>query len=155
MNPLGMVEALIGGMNHAAILQYEGDSSKKDIHDKVLNYTSTLRLAMHNTFRYGQGTRDMAGPTGFTTEDFIDKVAWRLGRYLSDQVEKEAPPVLEEPDRSYRRGFDNIDMARLHREFDKYDKEGTGRVGFKDFAKMLVKMGIAPEKKSEEKGPDV
>lgn len=154
-NPLGMVEALIGAMNHAAKLQYDADESKKTIHDKVVNYTSTLRLALHNTFRYGQGTRDMAGPTGFTTEDFIEKVAWRLGRYLADQVEQEAPPKLEEPDRSYRRGFGNIDMPKLHSLFDKYDKEGTGKVGFKDFAKMLVKMGIAPEKKSSDKEPDV
>lgn len=33
--------------------------------------------------RYGQGTRDMAGPTGLTTEKFIDKVSWRLGRYMA------------------------------------------------------------------------
>uniref|UniRef100_A0A7S3QEP6 EF-hand domain-containing protein n=2 Tax=Chaetoceros debilis TaxID=122233 RepID=A0A7S3QEP6_9STRA len=156
MNPLGMVEALIGAMNHAALLELEADASKQDKFDEIMNYTETLRRAMHNTFRYGQGTRDMAGPTGFTTEAFIDKVAWRLGRYLSDQVENELPPVLEEPDRSYvRKGFDNIDMAKLHSEFDKYDKEGTGRVGFKDFTKMLVKMGIAPEKKSTDKEPDV
>lgn len=31
---------------------------------------------MHNTFRYGQGTRDMAGPEGLTTEKFINKVLY-------------------------------------------------------------------------------
>ncbi len=25
----------------------------------------------------------MAGPTGLTTEKFIDKVSWRLGRYMA------------------------------------------------------------------------
>ena len=154
-NPLGMVEALIGAMNHAAVLEYEKDPSKKEVHDKVLNYTSTLRLAMHNTFRYGQGTRDMAGPTGFTTEDFVDKVAWRLDRYLADQLEQTPPPVLEEPDITYRQNFDNVDMEKLHLLFSKYDKEGNGKVNFKEFTKMLVKMGVAPQKNSAPKEADV
>ena len=154
-NPLGMVEALIGAMNHAALLEYESDPKKKEVHDKVLNFTSTLRLAMHNTFRYGQGTRDMAGPTGFTTEDFVDKVAWRVDRYLKNQLEQSPPPVLEEPDVTYRRNFDNVDMEKLHLLFSKYDKEGNGKVDFKEFTKMLVKMGVAPQKNTEGKEADV
>lgn len=155
LNPLGLVEALIGAMNHASLLQYEADESYKATYDQVTHYTKTLRLALHNTFRYGQGTRDMAGPIGFTTEEFVDKVAWRLGRYLSDEVEAEKPPVLDEPDRSYRKEFANVDMSKLHTMFDKYDKEGTGKIGFKEFAKMLVKMGIAPQKSTSVKEPDV
>jgi len=155
LNPLGMVEALIGAMNHAATLQYEADPSKKQIYDKVMNYTETLRLAMHNTFRYGQGTRDMTGPTGYTTEEFVDKVGWRLGRYLDDQHENEQPPTLEEPDRAFRRDFDNVDITSLHELFNRYDKEGAGKLDFQQFAKMLVKMGVAPQKKQSEKEPDV
>ena len=60
---------------------------------------------MHNTFRYGQGTRDMTWPDGLTTEAFIEKVGWRLGRYLDDQVENITPPKLEEPQRS---NYDNV-----------------------------------------------
>lgn len=157
LNPLGLVEALIGAMNHAATLQLEADESYKSTYDEVIHFTKTLRLALHNTFRYGQGTRDMAGPTGFTTEDFIDKVAWRLGRYLADDRERETPPVLEEPDRAFRRQFSNVDMPKLHAMFDKYDKDGTGKIEFKDFTKILVKMGIAPVKQSatKVKEPDV
>jgi hypothetical protein len=157
LNPLGLVEALIGAMNHSAKLQYEADENFKDTYNEIIHYTKTLRLALHNTFRYGQGTRDMAGPTGFTTEDFIDKVAWRLGRYLADDRERESPPVLEEPDRAFRRQFANVDMPKLHAMFDKYDKEGTGKSGFKDFTKILVKMGIAPVKQSATrvKEPDI
>jgi len=155
LNPLGMVEALIGAMNHAATLQYEADPSKKQTYDKVMNYTETLRLAMHNTFRYGQGTRDMTGPTGNTTEQFVDKVAWRLGRYLDDQHEKEQPPTLEEPDRTFQRNFDNVDVTALHELFNRYDREGAGKLDFQQFAKMLVKMGVAPSKTKTEKEPDV
>lgn len=155
LNPLGLIEALIGAMNHAAKLQYDADPSAKDSYEKTMNYTTTLRLALHNTFRYGQGTRDMSGPTGYTTEKFVEKVAWRLDRYLADQVEKDSPPSLEEPDMTFRRDFTNVDIAKLHGMFDKYDKDGSGKVDFKDFAKMLVKMGIAPRKDENVKEPDV
>lgn len=151
LNPLGLVEALIGAMNHAAIIQYEKDPSTKAEHDKILNFTETLRLSMHNTFRYGQGTKDMVGPEGYTTEAFIEKVGWRLERYLADQKEITPPPELEEPVRSY----DNVDMQAMRKLFDKYDTEGTGKVGVKEFTKILLKMGVAPESKSYDKEPDV
>jgi len=155
LNPLGLIEALIGGMRYAAKLQYDSDPSSMATYEKTINYTSTLRLALHNTFRYGQGTRDMSGPTGYTTENFVDKVAWRLGRYLADQLEKESPPSLDEPDRTYRRDFQNVDMTKVHAMFDKYDTNGSGKIDFKEFTKMLVKMDIAPRKESKSKEPDV
>jgi len=151
LNPLGLVEALIGAMNHAAIVQLEKDASTKAEHDKVMNFTTTLRLALHNTFRYGQGTQDMVGPAGYTTEAFIEKVGWRLGRYLTDQVEQMPPPELDEP----RRSYDNIDMQSMQQLFDKYDSEGTGTVKLKDFTKMLIKMGVAPKTETYDKKPDV
>lgn len=147
LNPLGIVEAMMGAMNHSASLALEAnpnDEATKDMHDKVLNYTSTLRLALHNTFRYGQGTRDMTGPEGYTTEDFVRKVAWRLGRYLAQQVEESPPPVLEEPDRNYRRNYD-VDHTALRKLFEKYE-DGSGKLDYKKFSKMLTKMGVAPEK---------
>lgn len=152
LNPLGLVEALIGAMNHAAAIQYEKDPGTKAEHDRILNFTTTLRLALHNTFRYGQGTRDMAGPEGYTTEAFVEKVGWRLGRYLSDQVESTPPPQLDEPQ---RRNYDNVDMQAMRTLFDKYDVEGTGTVDVKDFTKILIKMGVAPERETPEKEPDV
>jgi len=138
-------------MNHAAIVQLEKDASTKAEHDKVMNFTTTLRLALHNTFRYGQGTQDMVGPAGYTTEAFIEKVGWRLGRYLTDQVEQMPPPELDEP----RRSYDNIDMQSMQQLFDKYDSEGTGTVKLKDFTKMLIKMGVAPKTETYDKKPDV
>ena len=70
LNPLGMVEGLIGAMNHAA-----------DVHggaDRVLPYTAGLRATIHRLFREGRGTRDLCGPGGLTTEQFIDAVAEAL-----------------------------------------------------------------------------
>jgi isocitrate dehydrogenase len=68
-----MAEALLGAMEHSASLAAtkEGSSGSGgggQVRDEVLEFTKTLRTALHNTFRYGQGTRDMAGPDGLTTE---------------------------------------------------------------------------------------
>ena len=103
MNPLGMVDALLCAMNHSATLQLQEsreredsgdqDSSEREEAEAILRFTELVKKAMHNTFRYGQGTRDMAGPTGLTTEAFIDKVAWRLGRYVAADEEQVMPEV--------------------------------------------------------------
>ena len=77
--------------------------------DDMKRFTKALRQALHNTFRYGQGTRDMAGPEGLTTEAFIEKVAWRLGRYVA-QYEEDVSDDLKDkiltPSRKHRRNYD-------------------------------------------------
>ena len=62
LNPLGLVEALLGAMSHAAQLELDAkpdDKAVQQTHEFTTNFAATLRLALHNTFRYGQGTRDM------------------------------------------------------------------------------------------------
>ena len=148
LNPLGLVEALIGALEHAATLDVERnpeDASKVTARDQIHNFTSTLRTAIHNTFRYGQGTRDMSGPTGFTTEDFIGKVAWRLHRYLASQDEEMPPPVLQEPDRKFRRNYD-VDEEKVKQLFASYDQNGDGHIDFDEFTRMIAKLGLAPKK---------
>jgi isocitrate dehydrogenase len=152
LNPLGLVEAMIGAMQHAAALDIErnpGDESKVITQAKVMNYTETLRESLHNTFRYGQGTRDMSGPSGFTTEDFIAKVAWRLERYLAMQDEETPPPRLNEPDRKFRRNYD-IDVEAVNKMFQKYDLDGDGQIDYEEFEDMMVKLNLAPKKKGGE-----
>eukprot|EP00538_Stauroneis_constricta_P000744 CAMPEP_0119545700 /NCGR_PEP_ID=MMETSP1352-20130426/375_1 /TAXON_ID=265584 /ORGANISM="Stauroneis constricta, Strain CCMP1120" /LENGTH=532 /DNA_ID=CAMNT_0007590283 /DNA_START=131 /DNA_END=1729 /DNA_ORIENTATION=+ len=152
LNPLGLVEAMIGAMNHAATLQAEenpNDAEAQDVQQKVHAFTSTLRKALHNTFRYGQGTRDMAGPSGFTTEDFIDKVAWRLERYLARKEEDFPPPHLLEPDRRFRRNY-AVDQEAIASLFAKYDKDADGFLDYEEFTKLLVKMNIAPQHKKKD-----
>jgi len=147
LNPLGLVEALMGAMEHAATLEAEADGASADsklVQAKIFNFTTTLRKAIHNTFRYGQGTRDMSGPTGFTTEDFISKVAWRLNRYLAQQEDEEAPPELAEPHRDY--AFDEVDEASIQELFSQYDLNGDGQIDMKEFTKMMVKLNLAPKK---------
>lgn len=57
LNPLGLVEAMIGALQHAAVLDAEKhptDATRQTAKDQIFNYCTTLRTAMHNTFRYGQ-----------------------------------------------------------------------------------------------------
>ena len=144
LNPLGLVEAMIGAMKHAAALEGSKNPDGKAVQERVENFTDTLRKALHNTFRYGQGTRDMSGPEGLTTEDFIDKVAWRLDRYLEAQIEQ-PPPELKEPDRRYRRNF-KVDEEAIQKMLEKYDTDGSGKIDKAGLTSLLVKMGVAPEK---------
>ncbi|KAJ1422224.1 hypothetical protein B484DRAFT_399166 [Ochromonadaceae sp. CCMP2298] len=149
MNPLGMVEALLGAMSHSADLLAiptgtPTEQAKARGKSKQINqFCETLRKALHNTFRYGQGTRDMAGPEGLTTEQFIDKVAWRLGRYmaqLSDDVSKEQIIV---PPRSFRRNY-NVDRNAMQEIFDEFDEDKNGTLTSAELEKLLVKFGVAP-----------
>lgn len=140
LNPLGLVEALIGAMNHSADLV--GGDAKEKIH----YYTTTLRRALHNTFRYGQGTKDMAGPEGFSTEKFIDKVAWRLGRYIAAKEEEVSPQdFLLVPSLKFRRNY-NVDRSVLEKLFAEYDTENKGSIGVDALEDMLAKLGVAPMK---------
>ena len=154
LNPLGLVEAMIGAMQHAATLEaekYPDDIEKQTVKAKVFNYCTTLRQSMHNTFRYGQGTRDMSGPSGFTTEDFIAKVAWRLERYLKKQSEPVPPPKLGEPDRKFRRNY-KVDVEALNQLYAEYDTNGDGLIDFEEFEEMMVKMNIAPRLANDKEG---
>lgn len=141
-NPLGMSEALLGAMDHSAALAGDDTEMKK--------FTSSLRSALHNTFRYGQGTRDMAGPTGFTTEQFVDKVAWRFGRYLAKLYEAEDESIRV-PDLKFRRNY-NVDKDALQKLFNEYDTNKNGVIGLDELEKMLAQLGVAPLKNPMKRG---
>merc|ERR1719387_2897109 len=99
-NPLGMIEAVIGAIQHAATLNttHQGE---------MMEYSTTLRQVVHRRFVVGQGTRDMQGPDGLTTEAFIDCVADRLHRVLNNlprfgSLAEPEEAVLSKPDRRNR-----------------------------------------------------
>jgi len=136
MNPLGISEALMGAMQHSAVLS--GTAHEMGV------FTSTLRTALHNTFRYGQGTRDMAGEKGLTTEEFVDKVAWRFGRYLAKKWEdEEVEQKSFAPDPRLRRNY-NVDKEALRAMFQEYDTNKNGTIGLDELETMLAKLGVAP-----------
>jgi isocitrate dehydrogenase len=142
MNPLGMVEAVIGAMMHSAHLA--GPEKEAEFE----NYCTKLREALHNTFRYGQGTRDMAGPEGLTTEEFINKVAWRLGRYIAAQEGDTLPEdmLLTAPKKIAVHEDSNVDKDALQELFATYDHGNKGSITVNELEEMLVKIGVAPLK---------
>lgn len=70
VNPVGMVYALAGAMDHSANLAGNGT--------EMAAFTKHMMDAMYEAFRENRGTRDFCGPTGLTTEAFIDLVAEKL-----------------------------------------------------------------------------
>jgi isocitrate dehydrogenase len=134
-----MVDALISAMNHSASLHSSVDDAAA-----VTKFTATLRNAIYATYRYGQGTRDMAGPDGLTTEGFINKVAWRLGRYVA--AASEDMPVKDTliPSLKFRRNY-NVDREALRDLFNQYDKDKSGTITIDELETMLASIGVAPK----------
>ena len=139
LNPLGLADALVSSMNHSAHLHSNTEEQKK----AVLTFTKNLVKALHNTFRYGQGTRDMAGPSGLTTENFVDKVAWRLGRYLAAEIEETSSDEMIVPSRKFRRNY-NVDRETLQKLFAEYDTDKKGAISIDGLENLLATIGVAP-----------
>lgn len=131
-----MVDALVSSMNHSAHLH----ASSPEQRDQVLHFTANIMKAIHNTFRYGQGTKDMSGEQGLTTEEFVDKVAWRLGRYVAAEEENVTPQDMLVPSRKFRRNY-NVDRAALEQLFTEYDEEKKGAITIDALENLLEKIG--------------
>lgn len=129
-NPLGMVEALIGAMNHAADLSFEGEKKQK-IHD----FTGHLRKTMHELMVEGKGTRDLCGPSGLSTEEFVKAVSDRLdSKIRREPSEKTFIPV--------EKGVEDIELVQ--QLFDIIDTDGNGTIDFNEFRAGLRRIGVEP-----------
>jgi len=140
MNPLGMVVALLGAMEHAASLEPSHQS-------QAINFTSACREAMYQAFRDGRGTRDMCGPEGFTTEQFVDTVAEDLAtRVVTGKAPVSPDPVekVVNPPRKFRRNY-HVDEDRMRSLFGRFDVDGNGLISFEEFTEMALELGIAPQ----------
>ena len=47
--------------------------------DKIKTFTANMYSSMCEAMADGKGTRDLSGPSGLTTEQFVAEVAKRLG----------------------------------------------------------------------------
>ncbi|CAE8647884.1 unnamed protein product, partial [Polarella glacialis] len=145
MNPLGMVVALLGAMDHAATLNPE-------THNEVSKFTINCREAVYEAFRSGNGTRDLSGPEGLTTEKFVDWVAANLTeRMKSDKMptvitEEMIKAQIQAPSRKLRRNYDAVDEDAMKNFFSKYDEDKNGTICFEEFVDMTLELGIAPLK---------
>lgn len=143
MNPLGMVVALLGAMEHAVALDQNADR-------EVLRWTGHCREAMYAAFREGKGTCDIAGPGGLSTEEFVEWVGAEIDKRMKSgkMAEPYTPPAQEEmaPSRKFRRAFEQIDEKAMKTFFNRFDKDDSGAISFQEFADMTLELGIAPLK---------
>jgi isocitrate dehydrogenase len=136
-NPLGMVEALLGAMNHSADLTAEKDGTDAA---PVHEFTDNLRQAMHRCMVAGQGTKDLCGAEGLSTEGFVDAVAAVLA---TGDLPCTAATAGVKPSRKLRRNHD-VDEEAVEAMFANYDTDGNGTISLDEFSEMLAHLNLAP-----------
>mmetsp|Transcript_13967 Transcript_13967/g.46563 ORF Transcript_13967/g.46563 Transcript_13967/m.46563 type:complete len:498 (-) Transcript_13967:235-1728(-) len=127
LNPLGMVEALFGAMDHSADLA----GGREDVKD----FTASLRKIVHKCMVEGKGTRDLCGPSGLTTEQFIDEVASQIGKDVSAATAAPTKPVAAEKD---------VDDEAINALFNELDTDGNGVIDKAELKAGLIKLNLAP-----------
>merc|ERR1719343_1955140 len=137
MNPLGMVVALFSAMDHTC------DAAA------VTKYTAHCREAVYAAFQSGRGTRDLCGPSGLTTEQFVDTVAEDIRlRMTTGEGMKVAPVEQTRVSRfADTKAMAAIDQEAMKAFFDKFDVNGDGSISFEEFVDMTIELTIAPLKK--------
>lgn len=134
LNPLGMVEALIGAMQHAASLEGQTEDSE------VFTFTNRLRRIIHMAMVDEKGTRDISGKNGLTTEDFVDYVAAHLTlqKYHESEITLKKEMVRPVVDERF------IDMDAMTHMFEHLDVNGDGVIDMDEFMHGLSVLGVQP-----------
>lgn len=78
VNPLGLVTALLGAINHSAKLGEAKAQITIETMQKLESFTAKIYDEMTKAMASGNGTRDLYPEKGLTTEGFIDYVAAKL-----------------------------------------------------------------------------
>jgi len=135
LNPLSMMEALIGSMVYAA----KGEP-------RLTAFCKNLQTSIHQQMvTPGKGTRDLCGPSGLTTQQFVSAVRSRLDSLQAPSEKPAAAPSLAAP------AFTPIDQrkvdrAKMRQMFDELDTDKNGSIDFEEFVVALKRLGIAPSR---------
>jgi isocitrate dehydrogenase len=147
LNPLGLVEALIGAMNHSALLAAAAGADAAPVTD----FTALIRASMERAFVSGLGTRDLVGPAGLTTEQFVECVGALMdGEDVAALQARYAPPRAAAPPKpAPAAGAADkpvVDHDLMRGLFDQLDTNGDGSVTFEEFERGLARLNVAPRK---------
>jgi isocitrate dehydrogenase len=130
LNPLSMMEALIGAIHHSAKLT--GGLNAQPLH----NFATKLQKDIHaQMVTPGKASRDLSGPNGLTTEQFVVAVRERLGKVPIEEPKQKVVPVVYE-----------VDDDLIKNLFNSIDTNGDGTIGMEEFKSGLKKLGITPKK---------
>merc|ERR1712100_300031 len=89
---------------------------------------------------------DMCGPSGLTTEAFVDKVL-EIFTAVYDGKDLPASSVAAVVAKE-------VDTAMVKTLFDQYDLNSDGAINLAEFQNALVKLGVAPMKVVESKSKE-
>lgn len=135
LNPLSMMEALIGAIQHSNKLA-NGPP-------ELTEFSKKLQKAIHVQMTTpGKGTRDLSGPTGLSTPQFVAAVRARLEAYLDGKPLDEPTQVVAVED-AYP-----ADLELMKSLFDSIDTDKSGKIDFKEFTAGMKKLGIVPKKQN-------
>jgi isocitrate dehydrogenase len=138
LNPLSMMEALIGSIRHSVKLsknQYQAED--------IMNFMAKLQDSIYKQMTTeGKATRDLSGPEGLTTEEFVKAVKERIDGIHSQRhvpVKKIINPVDDFEDAV-------VDIEKVRRLFNEIDVDKNGLIDIKEFTRGLKVLRISPKK---------
>lgn len=134
LNPLGMVEALVSAMQHAAALNPDSPDG-----EATAAFAAAVRRHMHEAMVEGNGTRDLCGPEGLTTEAFVAHIADKLQESSDEDEWKPATRVAPSADSR------TTDKEMVRRMFNDLDVDGNGVIDFEEFQRGLARLGVMPQ----------
>jgi isocitrate dehydrogenase len=159
LNPLSMMEALIGAMKHSAeLMRLHNKSTGADVvtAKELTLFANRLQSAIHaQMVTPGKGTRDLCGPEGLTTVEFVKAVRQRLDGTVHHAVVQPAAaasPVVKmtpkaQPTRQSLEPVNatTVDLAKMRALFDDIDSNKNGTITFEEFQVGLKFLGVVPK----------
>lgn len=104
----------------------------------MFEFTGRLRKAIHTSMVSGQGTRDLCGPAGLTTEQFVQLIGDELAASASSK-----PAYKSVSPHSVEDGVDDEAMMALFKELD---TDGNGAIDYDELKAGLIRLNVAPKK---------
>lgn len=108
----------------------------------------SLRQAIHQQMSLpGGGTRDLCGPSGLTTSQFVAAVKKRMENSVAAAAEDSeivALKATQDTAGSFPVDPYKVDYSKMREMFDSIDLNKSGKINFEEFTVAMKRLGIAP-----------